>query len=105
MPDRGAGNAWRSDGEEKDLDEFTSILAQHDTAQVTLALLVCLFGSYTVFSLADRSVRTGEAGWHIWMLGAGAAAGCAIWSTHFIAMLALDHAMPIPRPRMYPFIS
>ena len=95
MPDRGAGGAWRSDGEEKDLDEITSILAQHDAAQVTLALLVCLFGSYTVFSLADRSVRTGEAGWHIWMLGAGAAAGCAIWSTHFIAMLALDHAMPM----------
>jgi diguanylate cyclase (GGDEF)-like protein len=79
----------------KELADMTWILAQHDVAQVTLALLVCVFGSYTVFSLADRSIRTGEGGWHIWMLGAGAAAGCAIWSTHFIAMLALDHAMPM----------
>ena len=74
---------------------MTSILTQHDAALVGLALLVCLFGSYTGFSLADRSIRKDEGGWHIWMLGAGAAAGCAIWSTHFIAMLALDHVMPM----------
>lgn len=74
---------------------MTWILAQHNVEQLLLALLVCLFGSYTVFSLAGRSIRSGEKGLHAWMLGAGVAAGCTIWSTHFISMLSLDHAMPM----------
>lgn len=77
------------------MEDIAWILAQHDTEQVVLALLVCIFGSYTVFSLAGRSIRTGEKGWHAWMLGAGMASGSSTWSTHFISMLSLDHAMPM----------
>ena len=71
------------------------ILMRHDLPLVAIAIAICLFGSYTVFSLADRSMATRAAGRSVWMLGAGAAAGCAIWATHFVSMLALDHTMPM----------
>lgn len=71
------------------------MLWQHDGALVALAVVVCLFGSYTVCSLADRAMNRREKRWHLWMLGAGMATGSAIWSTHFIAMLALNRAIPM----------
>ena len=31
----------------------------------------------------------------VWLIGAGVVAGCGIWATHFVAMLAYQTGLPI----------
>jgi signal transduction histidine kinase/DNA-binding response OmpR family regulator len=69
----------------------------YDPALVLLSIAVSMFASFTALSLADR-VRSssGAARWS-WLAGAAIAmGGGAIWSMHFIAMLAFHlEALPI----------
>ncbi|MFZ3482204.1 bifunctional diguanylate cyclase/phosphodiesterase [Sphingomonas sp. 3-13AW] len=70
-------------------------MASHDTTLVAVALAVCLLGCFTTFSLSSHALNSRGRDRSIWLLGAGTAAGGAIWATHFIAMLALDRVMPM----------
>jgi signal transduction histidine kinase len=73
---------------------YTCIVGQHDLALLLLAVVVCLFGSYTTVSLLGRARidggghgRDSGTDWR-WLLAAALVAGASVWSTHFVAMLA-----------------
>ncbi|HWA51262.1 MAG TPA: MHYT domain-containing protein, partial [Dongiaceae bacterium] len=73
---------------------YGCIADQHDLALLLLAVIVCLFGSYTTVSLLARAQpgaagggRDGATDWR-WLLAAAMVAGASVWSTHFVAMLA-----------------
>ena len=75
---------------------LTCLASQHDWRLVVLAGLVCSLASGAAVSLMQRAVaasglvRAGQ-----WIVTAGAATGCGIWATHFIAMLAYDPGVVI----------
>ena len=67
------------------------ITGQHSIALVLLAAAVCAFGSFTALSLLARArdKKTSAIDWR-WLVASSAVAGAAVWSTHFVAMLAYD---------------
>jgi NO-binding membrane sensor protein with MHYT domain len=70
--------------------------ASYDLPLVILSYLISVFGAYTALQLAVAiPTARGRALWG-WLLGAAVAmGGGAIWSMHFIAMLAYKMAMPV----------
>jgi signal transduction histidine kinase len=76
---------------------LTCIAEQHSLALVLLAAVVCAFGSFTALSLLGRARdgKNGAVDWR-WLVASAAVAGAAVWSTHFVAMLAYDpSALPL----------
>src|SRR5258707_805665 len=74
---------------------ITCLVTEHDLRLVVIAGLVCFLASFTAISLFGRArVLTGRAQMY-WILAAGAATGCGIWATHFIAMLSYDPGISI----------
>src|SRR5689334_20014636 len=71
---------------------FSCLTGEHDWRLVILAGLICLLGSFAAVSLFHRARAAQEraAARQAWLLLAGAATGCGIWATHFIAMLAYE---------------
>ena len=71
---------------------FSCLTGEHDWRLVLLAGLVCLLGSLVAISLFHRARAAHDRARsrHLWLLLAGAATGCGIWATHFIAMLAYE---------------
>ncbi|MDD4977791.1 MAG: EAL domain-containing protein [Gallionella sp.] len=61
---------------------------------VLLSVLVAIIGSYTALTHAQRMRESGGRTATIWMLAGGGTLGVAIWSMHFIGMLAFH--LPIP---------
>lgn len=61
---------------------------EHDPRLVALAAGVCFFASIVTISLFRRAKAADGGTRAAWLALAGAAAGCGIWATHFIAMLA-----------------
>ncbi|HWV40787.1 PAS-domain containing protein [Pseudorhodoplanes sp.] len=55
---------------------------------VALAAIVCLLSSLVAISLFHRARATRARARSAWLVLAGAASGCGIWATHFIAMIA-----------------
>ena len=76
---------------------FSCLTGEHDWRLVVLAGLVCLLASLVAVSLFHRARATrGRArSRHAWLLLAGAATGCGIWATHFIAMLAYEPSVTV----------
>lgn len=72
------------------------IFQQHDLRLVVLAALLCGLACATALSLIARAraVRSRRARLG-WLTGAGAVAGCGIWATHFVAMLAFETGLPL----------
>src|SRR5918993_4545945 len=71
------------------------IAGQNDHGLLLAVALVCGLGAYTTASLVERAVgRTGPAR-QGGLLAAGAAFGCTVWATHFVAMLAYRPGLPI----------
>lgn len=72
------------------------IFQQHDLRLVVLAAGLCVLACATALSMIARA-RAAHPGRprRLWLAGAGAVAGCGIWATHFVAMLAYQTAMPI----------
>ena len=66
----------------------------HDWRLVVLAAIVCFLASLAAINLLHRARAT--EGWvrATWVVTAGAATGCGIWATHFIAMLAYNPGVP-----------
>jgi diguanylate cyclase (GGDEF)-like protein len=68
---------------------------QHDLRLVALAGVICFLASIAAISLSHRARATRGHARTLWIVTAGAAAGCGIWATHFIAMLAYDPGISI----------
>jgi diguanylate cyclase (GGDEF)-like protein len=69
---------------------FSCLTAEHDLRLVGLAGIVCFLASLAAINLFHRAAATRGRSRAIWLATAGAASGCGIWATHFIAMLAYD---------------
>lgn len=67
---------------------FNCVVDQHDWRLVILAGLICFLASLGAISLFHRARAAEGRARVLWTLTAGAATGCGIWATHFIAMLA-----------------
>jgi diguanylate cyclase len=74
---------------------YICITEQHDLRLVVLAGLICLFATYTTFSLLGRAAVAGASARTSWVAAAALALGCGVWATHFVAMLAYHPHMRI----------
>src|SRR5215470_3758762 len=73
---------------------LTCLTGEHDLRLVALAGIVCFVASLTAINLFHRARLTTHRTRAIWIVTAGAATGCGIWATHFIAMLAYEPSVP-----------
>jgi methyl-accepting chemotaxis protein len=71
------------------------LVTQHDWRLVVLAGIVCFLASLTAITLFNRARSTAGSARAIWIVAAGAAGGCGIWATHFLAMLAYQPGIPV----------
>ncbi len=69
---------------------YTCLTVDHNWRLVALAIMVCLLASAVAISLFHRAKATSGRARLVWLGLDSAAAGCGIWATHFIAMLAYD---------------
>ncbi len=69
---------------------FSCLATEHDVRLVGLAGLICFLASFAAISLFHRARASQGRARVSWIMTAGIAAGCGIWATHFIAMLAYD---------------
>jgi len=69
---------------------LTCLTGEHDLRLVALAGLICFLASCAAVTLMHRAATSVGRSRAIWIATAGAATGCGIWATHFIAMLAYD---------------
>jgi methyl-accepting chemotaxis protein len=74
---------------------FNCLTTQHDLRLVVVAGVVCFLSSLTAITLFNRARSTTNWARAIWIAATGAAAGCGIWATHFLAMLAYDPPVPV----------
>src|SRR5438046_3471741 len=74
---------------------FSCLTGEHDLRLVVLAGIVCLLASLVAISLFHRARATGGRARAMWLALAGAATGCGIWATHFIAMLAYEPSVAV----------
>src|ERR1051326_2799408 len=74
---------------------FNCLATEHDWRLVIVAGVVCFLASLTAISLFNRARATAGRVRVTWIVAAGAATGCGIWATHFIAMLAYDPGVSI----------
>ncbi|MBX3493194.1 MAG: bifunctional diguanylate cyclase/phosphodiesterase, partial [Parvibaculum sp.] len=74
---------------------YNCITVEHDLSLVILAGLVCTLASFSAVSLLAHARKVGPERRALWILGAGIVAGCGIWATHFIAMLAFRPDEPV----------
>src|SRR5450432_2589140 len=72
---------------------LTCLTVEHDWRLVVLASAVCVLASVVAISLFHRAQATHGRTQLVWLTLDAAAAGCGIWATHFIAMLAYDPAI------------
>jgi diguanylate cyclase (GGDEF)-like protein len=74
---------------------LSCLTTEHDWRLVVLAGVICFLASLVAISLFHRAAAT-RGGTRIALIGlAGAATGCGIWATHFIAMLAYEPGVPV----------
>ena len=74
---------------------YNCLTSEHDWRLVVLAGLICLLASVAAISLFHRARASSGRLRMLWLALAGAAGGCGIWATHFIAMLAYEPNVPI----------
>src|SRR5262245_22223632 len=69
---------------------LTCLTVEHDWRLVVLAGAVCLLAGAVFIGLFHRAQASEGRTRLFWLALGAAAAGCGIWATHFIAMLAYD---------------
>src|ERR1700710_256743 len=74
---------------------LTCLVFEHDLRLVVIAGVTCYLASLTAISLFNRALANERRARFRWVVAAGGAAGCGIWATHFIAMLAYDPGIGI----------
>jgi diguanylate cyclase (GGDEF)-like protein len=67
---------------------LTCLTTEHDLRLVLVAAVVCFGGAFTAVRLYSRLTEARGAVRAAWTLLTGLVAGCSVWATHFIAMLA-----------------
>ena len=77
------------------LNVIGCITQQHDLRLVALAGALCFFACATTISMIGRARVSFGRTQLIWLAAAGVVAGCGIWATHFIAMLAFQTSLPV----------
>src|ERR1700735_4525242 len=75
---------------------FNCLATQHDLRLVIVAGIVCFLSSLTAITLFNRARSTAGRARLIWIAAAGAASGCGIWATHFLAMVAYETNVAVP---------
>ena len=73
---------------------YDCIASQHDLRLVVIAGVVCMLACFTAMSLLDRARQSEKRERLAWLTGATVVAGCGIWATHFVAMLAFRQNLP-----------
>jgi signal transduction histidine kinase len=68
---------------------------QHDLRLVLLAGILCMFACGTAFGMIMRAHGSEPRMRIFWLFAAGTVAGCGIWGTHFVAMLAFRPGLPV----------
>jgi len=71
------------------------LTTQHDWRLVIVAGVVCFLSSLTAITLFYRARSTAGMARAVWIAASGAATGCGIWATHFLAMLAYEPGVPL----------
>src|ERR1044071_2708738 len=72
------------------------IFQQHDLRLVAVAAVLWTLAWATALSMIAPARAAEARGVRLtWLAGAGAVAGCGIWGTHFVAMLAYHAGLPI----------
>jgi signal transduction histidine kinase len=71
------------------------ITVDHDLRLVVLAGMICLFASVTAIELLSHARVTQNRAQLLWIAGGSVVAGCGVWATHFVAMLAYKSSLPI----------
>jgi methyl-accepting chemotaxis protein len=74
---------------------LTCLATEHDWRLVLVAGAVCFLASLTAVNLFHRARASVGRARVSWIIAAGAATGCGIWATHFVAMLAYDPGMAV----------
>ena len=74
---------------------LTCLTTEHDWRLVIVAGVVCFLASLTAISMFNRARATEDRARASWIVAAGAATGCGIWATHFIAMLAYEPGVSV----------
>jgi diguanylate cyclase (GGDEF)-like protein/PAS domain S-box-containing protein len=74
---------------------FNCLATEHDWRLVIVAGVICFLASLTAINLFDRARAASGRARVGWIITAGAATGCGIWATHFIAMLAYEPGIPV----------
>src|SRR3954465_572113 len=69
---------------------FSCLTGEHDWRLLVLAGAICFLASLVAISLFHRAQATAARARAAWIGMAGAATGCGIWATHFVAMLAYE---------------
>jgi diguanylate cyclase (GGDEF)-like protein/PAS domain S-box-containing protein len=69
---------------------LTCLTTEHDWRLVLLASAICFLASLVVISLFHRAQATLGRIRVTWLVLGAVTAGCGIWATHFIGMLAFD---------------
>jgi diguanylate cyclase (GGDEF)-like protein/PAS domain S-box-containing protein len=72
---------------------YSCLTVDHDWRLVALAAAVCFMASAVAVSLFHRARASEGRARLVWLGLDAAAAGCGIWATHFIAMLAYTPAV------------
>jgi len=71
------------------------VFEQHDLRLVVLAGLLCLLACAAAMSMIWRAHEADARLRFAWLASAGVVAGCGIWATHFVAMLAYQAGFPV----------
>lgn len=72
---------------------------------VWLSVLVAMIGSFAALTHAQRMRESTGHVATLWMLAGGCTLGVAIWSMHFIGMLALHLPIPLAFDQKLTFLS
>jgi methyl-accepting chemotaxis protein len=84
---------------------YNCLTQQHDWRLVIIAAIVCAIASIVTIQLLHRAFVAKAKKRVAWIVTAGVVAGCGIWTTHFIAMLAYDPKVPVGYDITYTLVS
>jgi NO-binding membrane sensor protein with MHYT domain/methyl-accepting chemotaxis protein len=74
---------------------YNCLTTQHDWRLVVIAGLICFLSGVVTITLLHRTALATGRSRVMWLVIAGTASGCGIWTTHFIAMLAYDPGVAV----------
>ena len=72
---------------------------------VVLSILIAILGSFAALSHAERMRESTGRAAKVWMVAGGVTLGIAVWSMHFIGMLAFHLPIPIGYDTFLTFVS